>query len=244
MADITPSYVEAGENITVPCPAAGATAGNWVKIGGIIGQAKNTTTSGLDLVLNCPPVGQHNRHTKATGFVPAAGDVAYYDFDTDFRLESAGTPIGFYAAAALTGDTAAIVRFDPQGAAAAIERATVVDQVHLTMVVNAIGSAGWRAPFAGTITALAYYTAAKPTSAGGAALLTIKNGAAGNTVLNAANVSLETATEDAITALTLTATGADLVMAAGGLLEILGTSDNADLVVGSGIDIFITFARA
>jgi hypothetical protein len=62
----------------------------------------------------------------------------------------------------------------------------------------------------------------------------------GTTVLDAATVDAEAFTEDALTALTLTATTADLSLDAGDLLAASITSNNADLVPGTGIDVFVT----
>lgn len=239
---MTLAFVQPGETLTIPCPAAGSTLAQWMQVGGILGQALKTTTSGLDLELWCPPRGTVVRMTKVAGFVPALGDIAYYDF-TDGRLESSGRPVGFYAAAALTGDTAARVVWDPAAAEGAAEDAALELSVHVAMVANQVVTYTIVAPFACTVSAPAYFTDAKPTSAGGAATLAILNGHGGNTMLNAASISLETATENAKTALTVTATAADLVVAKGGLIEIVATSDNADLVVGSGIDVFVTLTR-
>jgi hypothetical protein len=180
---------------------------------------------------------------KASGFIPTLGAIAYFDFGSDNRLESSGRPVGFYAAAALTGDTAARVVWDPAGAEAAAEDAALELQVHIALIADQVVTYSLLAPFACTVSAPAYFTDAKPSSAAGAATLAILNGHGGNTMLNAATFDLEGATENAKTALTVTGTAADLVVAKGGLIVFVGTSNNADLVMGSGIDVFVTLTR-
>lgn len=231
------NFIQDGLILTVAAPDD-VDAGQLIKVGGLIGVCASDAASGDDVEIQLAGC---FRLPKATGFVPAAGDVAYFDFDTDLRLESIGYPIGFYTHDALTGDTFARVIINPAFAAHLVEQ--MQQQGHVSLVASAAAGCGIRSPFASVLAGLYYYTATKPSSALGAATMTFKNGAGGNTVINAASLNLETMTEDAITALTLTGTPADLVFAAGGLLEVIGTSDNADLVVGSGIDIFALFTR-
>jgi hypothetical protein len=239
---MTLAFVQNGETLTIPCPAAGSTLGNWLIVGGIIGQALKTTTSGLDLEIYCPKPGTVVRLTKATGFVPVAGEVAFFDFVTDNRLESwavAARPVGFYAAAALTGDTAARVIWDPVGAEAAV----AVE--HITLEPRADDVSAWtvRAPFAGKVIGMSYYTMEKPASAAGTVVLLAQNpGVSDGTLLNAATFDLEGATENAVTAFTLSATAADLVVAKGGALEFQVTSNNADLA-GGFVDVWVIIQR-
>lgn len=244
---MTLAYVQDGEMLTVPCPAAGATLGDWLAIGGLVGQAQKTTTSGLDLELYCPKVGDIVRMTKVTGIIPVAGEVAFFDFGTDQRLEAYSTqaglrPVGFYEKAALTGDTAARVRWDPAAAEAALVRVTL--SILLDAGIVQAKTTPFIAPFAGKIVGLAYYIDGKPTSAAGAALLTAINASVSdNTLISTANINLETATEDAVTAMTLSSTAADLVLAKGAVAEFVATPDNADIVAGTGIHIQVVFQR-
>lgn len=244
---MTLAYVQDGETLTIPCPAAGATLGNWLAVGGLVGQALNTQTSGLDLQLHCPEVGTIVRIPKATGFVPVAGEVAFLDFGTDQQLESYSTqagirPVGFYKAAALTGDTAAVVRWDPVGAEAAVVQRTISVQLDATKVQAK--TTPFIAPWAGKIVGLAYYVDGKPTSASGTVLLTAINAAiSDHTLISTANLDLESVTEDALTAMTLTSTAADLVLAKGEVAEFVATPDNTDLVAGTGIHIQVVFQR-
>jgi hypothetical protein len=241
---MTLAYVQDGETLTIPCPAAGSTIGVWLVEGGILGQALKTTTSGLDLEVYCPRVGTVVRMTKATGFVPVAGEVAFFDFGSDNRLEAFTTaagvrPVGYYAAAALTGDTAARVIWDPARAQADVE----VIQITLAPKANDVIAYAVKSPFAGKAIGASYYTMEAPTSALGAITLVAQNpGVSDNTILNAANFNLETATANAHTAFTLTATAADLVVAKNGILEFIVTSDNADAVVLP-VDVWVAIQR-
>lgn len=241
---MTLAYVQDGETLTIPCPAAGSTLAAWLSVGGILGQALKTTTSGLDLEVYCPKVGTVVRMTKATGFVPVAGEVAFFDFGSDNRLESWSTgadvrPVGYYAAAALTGDTAARVIWDPARAQADVAIG------HITLDPRANDISAWqvKSPFAGKLIAMSYYTMELPASGGGAATLLAQNpGVSDATLLNAATFNLETATANALTAFTLSGTPASLVVAKDGILEFQVTSDNADLA-GGFVDVWTVIQR-
>lgn len=239
--------VQEGRTLTIPCPAAGATVDKWYGIGGLLGRARNTQTSGLDLELGRPMVGEVIRMPKATGFVPVLGEVAFFDFGTDNRLEAYSTgadvrPVGWYAAAALTGDTAARVVWDPAAAAADVIIQTVTIYLDATKAV--VQTAPFIAPFAGKIIGLQYYADVKPSSASGTCLLTAINASVSdNTLIATANIDLEAITEDALTAMTLTSTAADLVLAKAAVAEFVATSNNTDLVAGSGIHIRVAFQR-
>lgn len=240
-------WVEEGELLTVTCPAAGVTVNDIVVIGGIVGIAKSTQVSGDRLVLYVPKIGSVVRLSKATGFVPTAGQPAVYDTGTDQRLESfsvgAGMrKLGFYAADALTGDTAALVIWNPQAAEQALIRKEVFVPLDATKAVTKTGP--FQAPFAGKIVGLSYWADVKPSSAGGTAVLTASNvGVSAHTLLSTATLDMETITEDAVTAMTLTATAADLVMEQGTLATFAVAADNVDLVAGSGLWFFVDFQR-
>lgn len=241
---MTLAYVQDGETLTIPCPAAGSTLAQWMAVANILGQALKTTTSGLDLELWCPKPGTVVRLAKQSGVIPTAGAVAFFDFGSDQRLEAYSTgadvrPVGFYAAAALTGDTAARVIWNPNAAAAAISIE------HITLVPRANDVTAWAyvAPFASKLIAGSYYTMEKPASSGGTCVLVAQNaGVSDHTLLSTANLDLEGITENAVTALTLSSIAADLVMAKGGVLEFQVTSNNADLV-GGAVDLWLVVER-
>ncbi len=237
---MTLAYVQDGEVLTVPCPAAGSTVGQWMTINGVTGQCLNTTTSGLDLQFYLPKPGSVVRIAKVSGLIPALFDVAYLDTGTDQRLEAAGTPIGHYAAAALTGDTAARVQWNP-----ALARGQVIETaVELDVEANATTVPVFIAPYAGKITGISYYTGAKPSSAAGTIVLTAQNAeVSDHTVLSTATVDVEAFTNDALTALTLTSTAADLVLPKGGVLEFSVVSNNADALNNEGVTFYVYFQR-
>lgn len=179
---------------------------------------------------------------KQTGFTAAIGDLAFYDIATDKRLEAfsfAGTiPIGFYAAAAASGDTTASVIFDPKAAETALE----IHMLPLRFKANDVQCTSFVARRAGKVVGLSYYTMGKPSSALGAVTLTSNNvGVSDNDLFSSLN--LETITDNALTAITLTVTPADLVVAQGGVVEFVVTSDNADGNENDGVDLFIYFQR-
>lgn len=233
------NFLQDGLILTVAAPA-NVVAGQLIQVGNLTGVCAADADSGDNVEIQTKGC---FRLAKATGFVPAAGDVAYFDFGADNRLESTGVPIGFYTHAALTGDTYARVVLDPLGAQAAVVEEIV--SIYLAPGSATVKTAAFVAPFDGKIKALKYYTDAKPTSALGTVLLVAQNTAVGpdNTLLNAANFDLETMTEDALTAFTLTATAADLVLAKDEVAEFVATPNNADLVAGTGVHIHVTFER-
>jgi predicted RecA/RadA family phage recombinase len=236
---MTTKWRQKGATVTVVAPGT-IENGDFVIIGGIFGLALNGATTGLDVEVITE--GQVNL-TKATGFVPAAGDPAYWDeADEALNSDSTNPCIGHYAQAALTGDTAAWVQLTPNGAH------TVAHVEKLSLFLeNGVANTKAQvfvAPYAGKIVGLSYYTMAKPTSSAGTVLLTAQNaGVADATLLNAATFDLEGATENAVTAFTLTGTAASLVMAAGTVAEFFAVANNSDVVAGSGVHIFVTFQR-
>jgi predicted RecA/RadA family phage recombinase len=211
------------------------TAGDFVQSGGIHGFALNDATTGQTLqVLTAGII----RVAKATGYVPAAGDPAFWDVadaaaNADFRNN---VLIGVYAQSALTGDTGAWVILDP-----ALDVFEVV-RIPLRMAANDVQVASFLARWAGKVVGIDYYTTAKPSSAAGTVTLTSNNvGVSDNDLFSSLN--LETITDNALTPITLTATAADLVIAQAGLAEFLVTSDNADLAENDGVDLFVYFQR-
>lgn len=233
-----------GETLTIPAPTGGSTKGQVREIGALLGvELVTEATAGDSVEYRRPAVGEVVRCAKATGFVPALGDVAFFDLGSDQRLESwAPTgnliPIGFYAASALTGDTFARVVFDPAAAEASLH----AERIPLRLLANDVQNVYLVAPFACKVVGISYYTTAKPSSASGTVLLTSKNvGVSDNALFS--SLDLEGITDNALTAVTLTATAADLVLARGGMVEFLATSNNADLAVGDGVDIFVWLQR-
>lgn len=238
------NYIQPGLLLTVPAPAD-VDAGELIAVGNLVGVAANDAASTEDVDIQTEGC---FRLTKATGFVPVAGEVAYYDFGSDKRLEAYSTnadcrPVGFYTHSALTGDTAARIKLDPVGARAAVVEEVV--SIYLAPGSATVKTGAFFAPFDGKIKALKYYADAKPTSSAGSVLLVAQNCAVGpdNTLLNAANFDLEGMTEDALTAFTLTSTAADLVLNKGEVAEFVVTPNNADVVAGTGIHIHVVFER-
>lgn len=87
---------------------------------------------------------------------------------------------------------------------------------------------------------LALFAVTKPASALGTVLLTLKKNGS-TTVLSAANYSTEALVDATYTAMSLTATTADLEFAAGDHLEIEHISNNADMTGGTGFQVIGDF---
>ena len=105
-----------------------------------------------------------------------------------------------------------------------------IQRIPLTLTPNGTWAAYTAFATACTVTAIGLITPTAFASIGGTILLSVlKSGTAGNTMLVAADYNLESpATVDARIALSLTATSADLAIAANGLVYIKIVSNNAD----------------
>ena len=232
------NYIQEGDVLTVAAPAT-VVSGQLIQVGNLTGVCASDAASGADVEILTEGC---FRLPKVTGFVPAAGDVAYFDFGSDNRLEATGVPVGFYTHAALTGDTKARITLDPLGAAAAVRQETV--SIFMAPGSATVKTGIFSAPFDGKIKSLAYYTDVSATSSAGTVLLVAQNAAlSDHTLLSTANIDVEVATPDVLTALTLTSTTADLVLNKGEIAEFVITPNNADLVAGTGFHIIVTFER-
>lgn len=233
------NYLQSGDILTVTAPAD-VVGGQLIKVGGIIGVCASDAVSGAQVEIQTCGV---FRFTKATGFVPAAGDVAFFDFGADNRLESAGVPVGVYTHAALTGDTQARVKLDPQLANSLLDV--------ITLDLSAIANSTWEQVFPVALAgkALSGQIVAPDAwaSALGSVLLTLKKTSdAGNTMLSTATLDLEGVVDETVTALTLTSTAADVTFDQGGKIYAKIVSNNADATVPDlqGAKLQLIFQRA
>lgn len=102
------NYLGSDDVVTLVAPGGGVVGGVPVVIGGLVAIPRANANAGDEFAGYLSGV---FRLTKATGFVPAAGDVAYWDeADEALNSDTANVPIGHYTAEALTGDTTALVR--------------------------------------------------------------------------------------------------------------------------------------
>lgn len=210
-------------------PAGGVTVDVPVIIGGWVVIPQDTVDAGetfsgcITGVWNLP---------KASGFAPAAGDIAYFDFGSDSRLESTGTPIGKYTAARVSGDLFADVLLTPE-AFGPLEFQFVLKPEH---GVAASVDFDWTAPAAGEFDEIQMHTGARPSSSLGTVVETVTNLTGTLNVLSATNVDLEAGiTNDTKLTPTLSGTAANKRFAAGDVIRFRQTSGNADVVAGSGI---------
>lgn len=114
--------------------------------------------------------------------------------------------------------------------ALAVEPGTIESAVvPLSLTANGTYATYWSAPVGARVVGVGLVSPTAFASAGGTVLLNVKKtSSAGNTMLNAATFDLETLVADTFTGLTLTATEADLTLAANGLVYVSVVSNNAD----------------
>ena len=175
---------------------------------------------------------------KATGFAPAVGDIAYFDFVTDKRLEnnSALIPIGRYVEAALSAATRAIVLLCPELSMAALATQVLDFNLRPPQGVAATVIYDFIAPCAGEAVSLDLRTNARPSSASGGVVETVTNLTGTVNLLSATNINLESDITNGTTLTpTLSATPANLKWAAGDIVRFAITTDNSDAVCGGGI---------
>lgn len=104
-----------------------------------------------------------------------------------------------------------------------------VARVPLVLAANSTWASYVYIPQAATVTDIDVITPTVFASTGGGVTLAVKKtSSGGNTMLAAATYNLETPAANTLTALSLTATTADLGIAAGGLIYVAVVSDNAD----------------
>ena len=219
------NFVREGEKLLVT--SAGAESDDLIKVGhGIWGVAVGDANADDEVVIKTCGV---FTFTKATGYAASAGDVAFFDYATDGRLESfsasATYAIGFYAEDAASGDTEAKVILDPDAAQAAI------DIVYIGLSLTANGTWEFVAPVMFGCLALGGAIVAPDAwaSAGGTVLFSLKKtNDAGNSMLSTATVDLEGISDETYTDLTMTSTVADRTLSAGGKIYGKIVSNNAD----------------
>lgn len=227
------NYVQSEVTITVTAPAT-VLSGALVVVAGIVGIAQADAAEGDPVAIVRKGVFKID---KASGFAPTAGAPALYD-DGDAELKTdGGRVLGIYAEAAGSSATTALVILGAELGAAQRH----VERVFVMPKANSAVAVAVKAQFDGTLMGLSYYTGAKPTSAAGTVLATVTQG--GTTQLSTANVDAEGLTEDAETAMTLSATAADLVVDKGDITLFTCTSNHADLVPGEGITFFAVYTR-
>lgn len=169
---------------------------------------------------------------KASGFAPSAGDIAYFDFGSDSRLESAATPIGKYTRAAASGDLFAEVLLTPE-AFGPLEFQFALKPEH--NVATSVDF-DWTAPAAGEFDEIQMHTGARPSSSAGTVVETVTNLTGTLNVLSGTNVNLEAdITNDTKLAPALSGTAANKRFAAGDVIRFRQTANNADVVAGAGI---------
>lgn len=101
--------------------------------------------------------------------------------------------------------------------------------VPVSLTANDTYATYWAAPVGSRMVSVALVTPTVFASTLGTVLLNVKKGSSGgNTVLSAATFDLKTLVADTYTAMALTATEADLTLAANGLVYVSVVSNNAD----------------
>ena len=180
---------------------------------------------------------------KAAGFEATVGAIAYFDFTTDKKLKSTGTPIGRCRQwgcgknnRAASAKTRAIVLLTPELTAALLATQLIEFTLAPPSGVAASRDYIWTAPDDGEFDEHELYTEGRPSSALGTVVETITNLDGDLNVLTATNVELKAGIVDG-TALTptLSATAANKRFARGAKIQWRITTSNADAVAGAGI---------
>jgi len=232
---------EASEPITFVAPSGGVVSGVPVVVSPFV-VVPATTADADESFAGC--IEGVFVLTKATGFAPAAGAVAYFDFATDKRLESTGVPIGRYLEAALTGDTTAIVILTPELSLAALASQELQFNLRPANGVAATVVYDWIAPADGEFESIDLRTNARPSSSAGTVLETVTNLTGTLNVLTAASVDLESDITNGTTlGLTLSATAANKKFAAGDVIRFAQATNNSDAVAGGGIQHLVKWHR-
>lgn len=175
---------------------------------------------------------------KATGFSLAVGDIVYFDFTTDKRVESSSAliPIGRCIEAAGSSATRVIVLLTPELSMAALAVQTLDFNLRPSSGVAATVVYDFIAPCAGEAVSLDERTNARPSSSAGTVLETVTNLTGTVNILNATNIDLEADITNGTTlSATLSATPANLKWAAGDIIRFAIEANNNDVVAGGGI---------
>lgn len=233
------NYLGGGEAAGYIAPTGGVTAGVPVYIGNLLVLPRVSADEGERFA----GVGHGARAwiPKASGALtagqPLPWDVADVQVNSDYVTNR--TPFICLEDAA-SGDAVVKALLDQALAQGSIE----IVHDWILPVANKTVSAQTPVPFSGQVIAGYYRTGAKGTSSSGGLTLSANNpGVSGNNLLSTSTIDLESATNDATTALTLTSTAADKVVAANGVIETKITSDNADLVAGEGVEVWYVIQR-
>lgn len=236
------SQVKSGRFVEVVAPTGGCTVGKLYIIGGIIGVAEATVDAGVPVTLDTE--GEHDV-TKATGFAPSQGDIAYHDVvDGALNGDTSNPFVGVYTLAAVSGATIARIKLGSGDAVgAALER---VEEFQFLLTpasgVAATKAFDWIAPADGELDEVILTTAVRPSSASGTVAETVTNlgqasPLAGTTnMLTAVSVELKAGiVNDTPLTPTLSATAANRRFVAGDHIRFAIAASNADVVAGSGI---------
>lgn len=222
-------------------PSGGVTSKVPVRIGSFVVVPSTTAAVGETFAGQADgifPIG------KATGFAPAFGDVAYFDFVTDKVLKSSGFPIGRYVKAAGSSATRACVMLTPDLTASLLASQELQFNLRPANGVATTVVFDWIAPADGEFESIDQRTNARPSSSLGTVVETITNLTGSLNVLTATNVNLESdITNDTTLSLTLSATAANKKFAAGDVIRFAQTTSNADVVAGGGIQHLVKWHR-
>ena len=230
---------EAHEPLTLVAPTGGVTAWRLAIVCGLVVLPQTSAAAGESFTCKvsgvCVPA-------KATGFAPAAGDRAYYDFENN-QLAASGFDIGVYLVASASGDTTGKVLLTPEKSAAALAPQEL--QFNLRPANGAVATVvfDWVAPDACEFDSIKLRTNAKPASSAGTVVESITN-LTGPASALAANVDLEAdLTNDVTLSPALHGTEANKQFAKGDVIRFAIATDNADAVAGGGIQHIVGWHR-
>jgi hypothetical protein len=173
---------------------------------------------------------------KATGFALAEGDPVLWDFTANEAVATGGFPIGTCVEFGGVASGATSVRTLLSGGAGGAAAAALSDGA--TFVANATTPIDIAVPFDCTVTEVRSKQRTQASSAGGTAVMTVFS--AGNNLLAAANVDMESQAADTLVSHTLTGTAADLDLDTGDVIRVELVSDNADLTAGDDVAVLVS----
>lgn len=222
--------------IDCTAPSGGVTVGVPVIIGGCLVVVPSASASAgakfagqLDGIF---PI------KKATGFSLAVGDIVYFDFTTDKRVESSSAliPIGRCIEAAGSSATRVIVLLAPELSMAALATQVLDFNLRPANGVAATVVYDFIAPCAGEAVSLDERTNARPSSSSGTVKETVTNLTGTVNLLAATDIDLEADITNGTTlSVGLSATPANLKWAAGDIIRFAIATNNSDAVAGGGI---------
>lgn len=234
------NYVQEGVLVDIVAPSD-ISGGDFVIIGdGLCGVAVADIATGETGAIETEKVYDL---PKQAGLAISAGKPVYYDTAAEeCDTTKTNVPIGTCIVAAATSDTT--VRVKLYGAVVNADSNAAAQEASLygTFVANDSAVITWVAPYALTIEGAVSHQDVQAADADGACTMALAGG--GNNLLSTATIDMESQAADTVVTHTLTATTADLALAAGDKVQMTLTNDSAAIDTNSSVMAQIRYRRA